>query len=32
MKNLKNITKLNPDVLIIGSGIVGSSCALSLSN
>ena len=31
MNNLKNITKLNPDVLIIGSGIVGSSCALSLS-
>ena len=31
MISLKNITKLNPDILIIGSGIVGSSCALALS-
>ena len=31
MNSLKNITKLNPDILIIGSGIVGSSCALALS-
>ena len=28
---IKNLVKLNPDILIIGSGIVGSSCALALT-
>lgn len=31
MNPIRSFVKINPDILIIGSGIVGSSCALALS-